>query len=1506
MMTKLIYDYQTIETEEEQIYMKKNRILGIIVGIFVLAQMQAHASTSTWDDLNDASNTASEGSTVSILSDITADGTSIGFLQKQLTIDFNGNVINGTTYPDDSPLVFSASGSSETRLQIINATFQGFDTENGIVRGTNPLIELTDVSFLNNKGVAINNDGYNKLIINAKNSDVTFKNNTDYGIKSNSSIYLNASDGKTITFDDAIKIDNSFDGNLVINNTLKAGTDLNGTVILNKNIDFASSNGMIYLGAKSSYKNGTLKLGVTPANSNDFRLSVGGEATLDMQNDNIDNLTMSKFSGADDAPLHLKLDYDASTGKMDLIVVSDSAVGSSTPSIIVDAINILVDGDATDTEFLNGLGRTVIEVSNDDISAVKGDVTYIFKPKTAKSERGAYTVSKASNITDLPDFIQTEPDGSTSNDVAITSDITLTEDLGALAGSGRDVTIYGNGHYIDASNTYEGVSVSDGQSFGFNNVTLKNFTAGNGVVDNAHGAEAYLTSVILDNSNITNAGRIEFYGTNELQKGLIDSTLSSGAFIDIRQGTTTIGKDFTINSKNFNFGGSGTALSVATINNYGKINSQYANFNYTNINNYGTLMLDSVQDLAASSTNIVNNGEMFSSFLSLANKSKFTNNNKFTGVVKSGGEIINNGTIVGDVKLGFTLSGNIYGGTLTSSIDSITGGIQLNAQESTFNITGGTIKSTDTGKIFGVSNNGIANGVVNIVGDVISEAILDYNGKAYVKKGGELIVKTDISTYSDIFKTGKLNFEDGSTLNLIDCIHNNYAGSSNIVVKDNNTLNLKLPEELTLHLQKSNIVDGKFNIKELNISKTNNSWQPLEDVDNFVQTKTSLDNDLKLVKSGNASGANYVTYNKSTGYISYGTNSLKNALASVTDGNDHFYEMLDDESSDPSNYFDNGRLIVQGNNKTIHDINNITIAGQSTSGTLVLTNANIKNVTFAPDDNGQLVIRNNSNQTITLDNTTIKNSSRVGGVTFEGTNDINFNGEYIGSSASSTAKVDLGSATLTRNSNDTHAFWILNSGTLKYANDSYLANGGMNAITFNGGNLDLRNGIASNIPLYVLELNANSNIYVDVDLANQTMDNLSASNTNYNGGTLNVAGMTLLSDAINDFTSINFTSDSNLKSHVAYTGNAQVVYSPIYKYNVAYNENNGNFEFTRGSSGGNGGNPSEAFNPAVLAGAVGAQIGSYLTQLNTYEQAFANQDMLMAMTRDERTSMKFANKYASTQGTGEGGVITFDPNQIPEQTKGAWFRPYATFEGVSLNNGPSVRNIGYGSLFGGDTGIIEHSHGWDAVYSVYAGYNGSNQNYSGVSINQNGGTLGVSGTWYKGNFFTGLTANVGASVGDAHTMYGSEDFTMLATGIASKTGYNFELADGKFIIQPNYLMSYTFVNTFDYTNAAGVRIDSDPLHAIQIAPGLKFIGNLKNGWQPYVSLQMVWNIMDRTRFHANNVSLPDMSVDPYFQYGIGLQKRVGDRFTGFGQAMVRNGGRNGIALSFGFRWALGK
>jgi hypothetical protein len=69
---------------------------------------------------------------------------------------------------------------------------------------------------------------------------------------------------------------------------------------------------------------------------------------------------------------------------------------------------------------------------------------------------------------------------------------------------------------------------------------------------------------------------------------------------------------------------------------------------------------------------------------------------------------------------------------------------------------------------------------------------------------------------------------------------------------------------------------------------------------------------------------------------------------------------------------------------------------------------------------------------------------------------------------------------------------------------------------------------------------------------------------------------------------------------------------------------------------------------------------------------------------------------------------------------------------------------------------------------------------------------------------------------------------------------------------------------------------------------------------------MVWNVQTGGKVMAEDTRLPQLSVKPYVQYGVGLQKSWGDRFTAHVQTMLRNGGRTGIVLSVGFRWTLGK
>ena len=501
-----------------------------------------------------------------------------------------------------------------------------------------------------------------------------------------------------------------------------------------------------------------------------------------------------------------------------------------------------------------------------------------------------------------------------------------------------------------------------------------------------------------------------------------------------------------------------------------------------------------------------------------------------------------------------------------------------------------------------------------------------------------------------------------------------------------------------------------------------------------------------------------------------------------------------------------------------------------------------------------------------------------------------------------------------------------------------------NNLTLNSGTFNMVNNQVGISALNSLTVIGNTDFVADVDLANKEMDRFTATNYGPHRGNLNVVGMNLLSDANPDdeITAIYFA-QPGLKNNVTHNGlevpNEKYqnfeFYTPIYKYNVTYDKDNqyddkgdgGYFLFTKGDkyikpappvdpenptitpstpSTGTTGNPSDAFNPAVLSSPISSVAASQATINETFKYVFEHADAFTQLPSDVRTARINANKYAlydgaSTDFNGNRGSLCYDHNN-----KAAWFRPYATFETMNLKNGPKVNATTYGSLAGFDTDFHEHKNGWHSVGTGYIGYNGSQLSYKGVDTTMNGGILGYTHTMYKGNFWTALTLSAGASVGESRTMYGKEEFTSLMAGVGSKTGYNFEFKEGKYILQPIMFMSYTFVNTFDYTNAAGVKINADPAHSIQLNPSIRFISNFKNGWQPYASVGMVWNVMNENNVTANNVRLPEMSMKPYVEYGVGVQRNWKDKFTAFGQAMLRNGGRNGIALTAGFRWALGK
>ena len=558
----------------------------------------------------------------------------------------------------------------------------------------------------------------------------------------------------------------------------------------------------------------------------------------------------------------------------------------------------------------------------------------------------------------------------------------------------------------------------------------------------------------------------------------------------------------------------------------------------------------------------------------------------------------------------------------------------------------------------------------------------------------------------------------------------------------------------------------------------------------------------------------------------------------------------------------NGTVNIIGsnieNNKTVSTSENALGGGIYNLGTIIIENSNLENNYGA---NGKLNDIYNDNGIITVqgDGTT----NILSGIAGSGT--VNKNGSGV---------FNLGGI----NENYTGNF-NFEEGTINLLkNASYFS--AANTVFNDGVNFNMQNGQINNINYGNLTLNGQSNLFVDANLQSKIMDTISANSINGSG---NLFVKSILIEGVPEGEKITIPfANSTLKNYVSYQN--KTIETPIYNYFSSYDNKSGDFNFTR-----------EGFNPSILVSPVAAQLGGYLVSLETYKNAFSNLDMVMIENQGVLGGFENKNKIASVNN------FTFSPLLIPEERRGIWFKPYSVFENVPIKNGPDVSNVIYGGIVGGESNLIKLKNNWYSLYGAYFGYNGSHQAYLGNDIYNNGGLFGLTGAVYKKNFFSIVTANVGANSAKAHTSFGSDDFNMLNTGLAQKTGFNFPILNNRLILQPSIMASYTFINTFSFTTASNVHINTKPINALHIEPSLKFIGNFKDYLQPYLAVSFAWNLIDKAKFQANDVYLPDLSIKPYVQYGFGVQKRFKDRVTAFFEGMIRNGGRNGIALVLGLR-----
>ncbi len=447
--------------------------------------------------------------------------------------------------------------------------------------------------------------------------------------------------------------------------------------------------------------------------------------------------------------------------------------------------------------------------------------------------------------------------------------------------------------------------------------------------------------------------------------------------------------------------------------------------------------------------------------------------------------------------------------------------------------------------------------------------------------------------------------------------------------------------------------------------------------------------------------------------------------------------------------------------------------------------------------------------------------------------------------------------------------------------------------------LNTVNGEVHSYSVSSFTLAGDINMQVDVDLASGEMDTFKAGSYTFasDDTMITITGMNFINEgsvSIGEESTIYFSADSELGSHISVSESAATAYTPIYLYNVTSgtDENGLYFSFL------NAGN-----NPAVLASSV-SQMALYGAMNMMFSYNFEHSDYFMKLPSDLRLAkgeQDRAKKSSSKVKENDPKRIAYY-NQHEMANRGAWFRSFAANESVSYRGGLQSRDKYWGGLVGLDSSLREHGDGWASVFTGYIGTIGIRQSYSGGHIKQHGALIGVTESFYKKNFYTAWTAAAGFTRADEHTMYGREKSRNNAWGVAGKFGWNIEFAGGKFALLPTFTASYSTVDPEDYVNGADVNITGSGLRAVQLNPNVKFIVNLRDGWQPYLTVGEVWTVGQSSSMQANGDKLEEPELKAYTEYGIGVQKRWAASRDAFAQVLGHSGGRDGILVNAGIRW----
>lgn len=1332
--------------------------------------------------------------------------------------------------------------------------------------------------------------------------------------------YIDASNGGKVVFDDKINATYAYTAINFNSNTLDGtGTSVwtpkGGEIYINEEIlTKPASYDLTY-----NINGGIVKLGASSQSAADGNAILNpdgnlGRGTLaikngiiSLANNTIGQASWNNIKATTNAQIHIDADFANATNDTVLL-----GTLSSSGTLYLTGLNIMSDGDIKQLKlFAPKSGTSLYAPTLSAVNAYTNDFKYALTANT--STKGLFDVKRTA-ATAKGGLYDAVYDSSAMRSYSTSEDITLGYSLGNMGGSTNALlTMLVNNHNIDG-NTLNGITVASGKTLNIFDVGNTQDGQSNGfhnfdgtVVDNKGGSNIYHSVFSTNNNTVIKNGSTGILNINDAvfknntaatQGAAINNTATANIFGSAFTGNTSatggaIYNTGTMNIVNTSFSNNTATGDGGAIYNTGTltINANAKDINFKGNTADGASNAIALAGNGTLNLNVFEGNKIIFDDTVTALASNIININKDTlAGLASNGEIILNNNFGGNGA-----QVNLYGGILKVGKDNyladnnlnLEGGILdlRNGQTGILNLTSlnskaaaklyidinkagtDTINTTNaTGEITLAGLNvleDIAGGNYTIFSDaaptIIGSKTFTNNTAYEITAGSQAgtIDITDLGSYNGLSAA----LEDNGALRSFSATEDVY------IAKDLPAFN-GTASELTIFGNNHNIYgnDNQGIIvdtdKKLNILNAG-SIADISGINGFAaQEGAFLNNMGTTLVSGSIINANTATAQDAKGgaISNSGKLTLTNSLFS---GNNA--QGITSALGGAINTQGTDNLKITNTSFLNNSANASDTAGIALGGAIYAAAGHIVDIT---SDGGNVIFRGNTANGVSnaihlatgsaLNLASAQGTQRAAsGIVFDDAitsddinNQININNALA---------PDTIAGNIYINNTISNATINLFDGNLFLAQDNFLDGNNLNAT---GGLIDLRNNIIGKANFNNINLAGDLKIAIDADLEAVTTDAIETPGSVSGNGNIVIESINIVKDSDTPTTIVPTVSD-NLKDHVSL--NSNIAYSALFKYGVTYDPVTGSFTFD------NKGKDLNGYNPAVLAQPVAAQIGSYLAQNKAYNTALAN-----------------IGNYATA----------FPKNKDRE----VWFTPYSDFGDVALKNGPKVDNLDFGALFGVDTYSRQMLFGMDGYYTFYAGYTGGSQKYEDIQIDNNGAIGGFGITMYSENFFTGLTVAAGYSANKAQTAYGKDDFNIISAGAALRMGYN--LRFGAFILQPSITGSYTFVNPQDYTSANDVEVKGEALNVIQIAPTLKLAADIGKGWQPALEAAYIHSVFSNGQFTAATIAMPDIEVDPYFEYGLNIQKIWSKNFSTYLKGMLRTSGLEGGSVQLGIKLAI--